>query len=210
MNKIFILICFSFILSGCGKKVSPLTFTDQTSQPQNSEQQVGFSLIKSQILSPNCIKCHSDVSSENGLQKWITKGDPENSAFYLTIKDGSMPKNAAPLSTADLELIRNYIQQMTVTGAPVVEPPVVVPTEPTSTVSFNQLKSEVLSPYRCLNCHSVSTENGIKKWINISRPERSLLYTSVKNGNMPIGNPKVPSDKHDLILRYIENFLATH
>jgi hypothetical protein len=94
-------------------------------------------------------------------------GNPEASVFFKEVEDGSMPMNAAPLPTGDLELIRSYIQSLVATPTPTP-----TPTPSPTPVTFAEIKQQVLTPYSCLNCHSVGTEAKIAKWINITTPLR--------------------------------------
>ena len=85
------------------------------------------------ILSSNCISCHSGPfsslstllntqagddysSSSNANMPWITAGDPSNSYMYLKIQGTAayglqMPRNGAPLSSTDQQIIEQWILQ---------------------------------------------------------------------------------------------------
>jgi len=180
-----------------------------TAQDISPDQVVKYSDLKAQILSPNCFSCHSDVQTEAGLSKWVTPGNPEQSLLFTRVEDGTMPKNARPLTTQQLEIIRNYINQLVVTPTPVPNPspsPVPVP----GAVTFAQISSQVLVPYNCARCHSVGTEAQITKWINTTSPDNSLLYTRVKDGTMPQGGSTVTAAKQALLLQYVRDFSASH
>ena len=206
-NLFFMLLPFLFLIS-CGRKQSDLSFSvnDSSSLLPATGETVSFSQIKSEILSPHCLSCHSSVGTESNLKKWITPGSPENSPFFTTVENGSMPKNQSPLNTKALELIRIYIQQMS--SAPTPTPTPSTPPATTSGITYAEIKSKVLTPYRCLNCHSVGTEAKLAKWINTSNPSRSLLYTEISSGSMPPSGSSPSSELEKLVLQYVKDFAS--
>lgn len=202
MKKIIFLLSL-VVLSSCGPKTSSVQYDDGTSLGLSAEE-VTFSQIKSQILQPHCINCHSAVSTETGLKKWIVAGDPENSPFFTEVENGNMPQNASPLSTKDLQMIRVYIANMK-TSIPVPTP---TPT-PTPRISYTEVKTRILTPYGCTSCHSVGTEARLaSKWINTTTPEKSSFYTSVKSGSMPQGGRDVTAEDQAFILKYVQEYSA--
>lgn len=203
MRNIFLPLTFLVLLS-CGKK-SDLSYEDNSHTSFPIEEAVSFSQLKADILSPNCVRCHSSASTEAGLKSWVVAGNPDASPLFLRSEDGSMPKDAAPLSTRDLQEIRAYIANL----KPSTPTPTPSPT-PSAGVTFSQIKSAVLTPYSCTSCHSMSTESGVARYINVSSPDRSTLYTSVKSGSMPKGSTKVPADKQALLLQYVRDYAAAH
>ena len=195
-----------FLFVSCHDTASELKFgtTDPTVSALDPSQPITFSQIKSTILSPHCLSCHSSVGTESNLKNWITPGSPENSVFFTTVENGSMPKYQSPLDTKSLEMIKIYIEQM---AAPIPNPPTTTPPT-TQGISFAQIKSAVLTPYRCVNCHSLSTETQLARWINKSHPEQSLLYTEIQNGSMPPSGSNVSSSNEELVLQYIKDFAS--
>lgn len=201
INFLFLLI----LISSCGKP-SGLTYSESSSGNFPSEAAVSFNELKTDILSPQCIRCHSNASTEAGIKSWVVAGKPESSPLFLRTEDGSMPKNAPPLSTRDLEEIRNYITNL----SPRTPTPTPTPPPTPGTVTFNQIKSQVLTPYRCTSCHSMSTEAGTARFINTSNPDQSTLYTTVKNGSMPRGGSRVTPALQALLLQYVRDYAASH
>jgi hypothetical protein len=173
-----------------------------------SLQEVTYSQLKDAVLDPHCVRCHSDINTPEGLGKWVKDGDPDNSPLFTSIQNGDMPKGKAPLSTLDLEITRNYIIQLAPSSGTNPAPTPTLP--PSNVVTFAEIKTLILEPYRCLNCHSLGTESKITKWINTATPNKSLLYTAIRSGSMPVGNPKVPSDKQEKLLQYLEDFSSSH
>lgn len=73
---------------------------------------VTFKKIQSEILIPKCAECHRWVNDEARTLRKLVPGDPDASELFQVVESGEMPEDAAPLSTAELELIRAYIQQL--------------------------------------------------------------------------------------------------
>lgn len=94
-----------FLLVSCGKK-SPLIFSDRGLTALKNKP---FEDMKNKVLIPHCISCHKKATTEEGIAHWVKAGKPESSALYMAVKEGRMPKKAAPLSTVELELIFDYI-----------------------------------------------------------------------------------------------------
>jgi len=197
------------ILASCGPKTSSVEYDDGTISGLNQDE-VSFSMIKSQILQPHCINCHASEGTESGIKKWITPGDPDNSPFFTEVENGNMPRNASALTTKDLQLIRSYIEQMKNTApAPTPIPtPTPTPTPTPSRISYTQVKSRILTPYGCTSCHSVGTEARLARWINTTTPSKSSFYTSVKSGSMPQGGSDVSAADQAFILQYVQEYSA--
>jgi mono/diheme cytochrome c family protein len=202
----FLLLTFLF---SCGKKSSDVEFkVNQTEgQAEGQTAEVSYAQLKTQVLTPHCISCHSNAATETGLQQWITPGVPDQSALFTIVEIGSMPKNQPPLDTASLELVRNYI--LGVTPAPTgggTTGGTPTPTPTPAGITYAQMRAAVLVPSRCVNCHSVGTEAQLKKWINTTTPINSKFYTTIKNGSMPQGGPRVSSENTALVLQYVIDF----
>lgn len=174
----------------------------------DEDQQVAFENLKTNILIPKCVQCHSKWSSEFQFQKFIIPGDPENSRLFDSVKTGRMPiGDKLPLTSAELEMVRSYIQN----ARPVPAPPVVV--------KFDELKTKVLAP-KCIACHKKWENEAefLKRHIVPGDAEKSRMYDSVKMGRMPKaaenedGTPGtvVPLEKNEaeLIRNYINSLSA--
>ncbi len=204
--KIFtpILLSLFLILSACGPKTSSVEVSDSSihSLGQNN---VTFSQLKSAILTPKCLSCHAEVSTEAKLSAWVVAGDPEQSSLYTEVKSGSMPKGKSPLSGSDLEMVYDYIANLKV-SAPTPTP---TPT-PSTGITYAQVKARILTPYRCSSCHSVGSETSLAKWINVSSPASSSFYTSVKSGSMPQGGSDVTASDQAFLLQYLKDYSSRH
>ena len=117
-----------------------------------------------------------------------------------------MPKGKPALSGAELELVYDYIASLDSAPVPTPKP------SPTSSggISYSQVKSKILTPYGCTNCHSVGTEAKLARWINVSSPSGSSFYTMVKNGSMPKGRSHVSAADQAFILQYLQDYSSTH
>jgi hypothetical protein len=197
-NTTIVLSVLSLLFFMSCQKASKLEFSvkDPSSFSLDPSHQVTFAEIKSTILTPHCLSCHSSIGTESNLKNWITPGSPESSPFFTSIENGSMPKNQSPLDTKSLELIRIYITQMASTNTPT----------PPAGITYAQIKTAVLTPYRCLNCHSVGTEAQLAKWINTTTPSRSTFYTYISNGSMPPSGTRPSADIEALVLEYVTEF----
>ena len=203
MKKQYLKLMFILLVTACGKTGSGVKFSvNEDSRFQlDPNNPVTYSELKANILTPHCLNCHSDVGTETGIQKWITAGDPEGSPLFTSVKNGSVPKNQAPLGTDSLEMIWRYIEQM----APVTPTPTPPPSTNTG-ITFEEIKTKVLTPYRCLNCHSVGTEAKLSRWINTTSPSSSSFYTTMKNGSMPRGGTRADTATLNLVLQYVKDF----
>lgn len=109
---------------------SPSPLPTNLDEPMRAETQS----IQEHIVNKTCLGCHSASNSSNryvdltDLQNQVTTdrsqltpgisrktvlaGCPDVSMFYLSMKDGSMPKNSTNhVSAADLAIVRTWIEQ---------------------------------------------------------------------------------------------------
>jgi nitrate reductase cytochrome c-type subunit len=160
---------------------------------------ISFNDLKTNILTPKqCLSCHSDFNTEEGLSFYLKAGVPEESLLYTVLVTGSMPKNAPPLSINNIAYVKRYIQL--IGDAPVT------PGGGTADgkISFNEFKRDFLIPGKCLTCHAeFANEAGINEHIAAGDPEASLLYTIVESGQMPKNNPALSADK----INYLKNYI---
>jgi hypothetical protein len=71
---------------------------------------VDFATLRSELLSGQCLQCHSEFDTEAGLMSYVVAGDPEHSSLYQSIITGSMPPGGPQLPAASAELVSTYIQ----------------------------------------------------------------------------------------------------
>ncbi len=173
------------------------------SAPLPTQTQVSFALLKAEVLTRNCIKCHSNYDTENGVLKDIVPGDPEHSILYQTIETGSMPPGGPRLRDGSLAIVRRYIQGL---GSPQDTPLTPEPSpspSPNPKPGFDILSTRIIKPY-CITCHkSFSTEKGISAYIVKGDPEHSSFYRTVVEGMMPPDGPQLSASDQELIRTYI-------
>lgn len=202
------------LLSACLPSTSPTSLDFKIHKKPFVNPQIGevvtFEELKLKVLDSKCLSCHAKWKDEAGFQaKHIIVGDPDHSKMFDAVKAARMPKGAKlpdgtrnpvePLSTAELELFYNYIQNAK---------------KITATVTFQELNTKVLVP-KCLVCH--------KKWIDEPSfliknvipgdAEKSKMYLMVKAEKMPKApkNPDgtpgkvipLPEEEQELIRNYI-------
>lgn len=93
-----------------------------TPAPSSTPTPVSFANLQSTILNAKCTGCHSgatpagnhDLTTYANVMTVVNVSNPANSALYTAVTTGGMPKNAAPLSSLDVNKILTWIQQ----GAP--------------------------------------------------------------------------------------------
>ncbi len=202
MEKFFALTIF-ILLTSCGfdKGMGPLNFSANIEQPVRAEE-VNFAILQKRVLT-KCIGCHKDWTSEEIVNRFTRESDPEHSRLFTTIAKGEMPKNARHLSAIDMEIVRNYIQNIPWT-APVEEP---LPDDG-KPVSFSTLNEKVFQ-ISCLPCHGRTLKEEatlVKKWIDPNDPEKSKLLLSVTSGKMPKERNLLTPNQTELIRRYLRNF----
>lgn len=115
-----ILLTALILAAGCTPDKGKLTYTlpgapvsvpeREGLPPVEAEPEVvSFKNIQSEILIPKCAECHRWVNDEARTLRKLVPGDPDASELFQVVESGEMPEDAAPLSTAELELIRAYI-----------------------------------------------------------------------------------------------------
>lgn len=71
-------------------------------------------------------------------------------------------------------------------------------------ISFLDLKRNILEPKQCLRCHSeYATEAGLLTAFTPGKPQESLLYTLLQSGEMPKDAPPLSSNNLEYVRLYI-------
>lgn len=173
-------------------RVQILALTSTTPPPPVAVKN-DFTRLKDGFFTDKCIVCHSGMKEEAGLKKSITPGEPEKSKIYKIILSGKMPKNYAPITSAELALVHDYITDLGTS-------------EPK--VSFEQLQTEVLGP-KCIKCHKgMKEEAGIQWGVVPGKPDESKIYKAMANGSMPKQISPVTESELQLLYNYIKNLQA--
>ncbi len=142
-------VLFGFVLSICPSLIIAAPFFEDTVAP---------------ILKARCAECHNersrkgelDLSSTAGILKGgesgpvFKAGDPEHSHLFEMVHRGEMPKKGGPLSGAQLDAIREWIDA----GAAFREEPALTKTVP------NQHDVIPVMLLRCTACHGPQQQDG--------------------------------------------------
>ena len=167
------------------------------------------------IFSANCMPCHGPEAKMKGLDLTtftgvmngsesgpvLTPGKAEDSLLFEVVHDGTMPKDAEPLSAHQIAIIREWIEAG--------EPPV---------AGFEETVEQIFKS-RCVQCHGsgvlkgsldLTTYAGALKGsesgpvVVPGDPETSLLFEKVQAGEMPMGGPRLPDEQVAAIRSWIE------
>ncbi len=226
MKLISMIFLATFVSCGFNTAKGPLNFGIKIDEPVRAEE-VDFKVLQKQIL-PKCLGCHQKWTTEEAFAKYIVPGKPDESQFYDAVKTGRMPKRAQPLSSQQLEIVRNYILNLKVVAPtpepepvpePVPEPiPAPEPTpEPTPepdpvpapvAVTFKDLHEKVFQ-VSCLPCHAriLGTEAALNSnWIDPENTDLSPLLVETESGRMPKRGAPLTAEQLQLIRDYVKQF----
>lgn len=78
---------------------------------------VTFNELNSTIISPKCLRCHSQFAQESGLRPHVVAGNPEGSRLFSIVRSGEMPREGNDLTTQELEVVRTYIESTSTSSA---------------------------------------------------------------------------------------------
>lgn len=121
--------------------------------------QVSYSVLRDNVLKPQCMQCHSWVNSEAEIIKRIIPGDPLNSELYKSVQTGQMPVSAPRLTDQSLNLVKQYILKVSGSQAPKPVP---------LAATYSSLKVNLFEK-SCIRCHNPD--------ILAKHPKRSVFTT---------------------------------
>jgi mono/diheme cytochrome c family protein len=206
MRKLILLSAISLVFSSCGYRG-----TDEAGLYGNDALLAAapstFQSLKDNVLTPNCISCHSAFATEAGLAFYLTPGNPDASSLYTRTASGSMPPSGK-ISNAKIDLIRRYIVTASGQGSGTQreEGPRPQPTsEPGQPPTFAQVRARIFEPM-CLRCHgpngfadpTFSDEASI-------RALSARILDSVESGRMPLGRVKPTADDKALLKAWVQS-----
>ena len=123
------------------------TGTDESSRFKvfnYSIDQVNYTVLRDNVLVPQCMHCHTWVNSEAEVIKRIVPGDPASSEIYKLVVSGQMPASSPRLTDQSLTLVKYYILKMS--G--------VQPQRPTPlAATYSSLKVNLFEK-SCIRCHN--------------------------------------------------------
>jgi mono/diheme cytochrome c family protein len=138
-SKILLVFALAFVLAACATAapITPPTAAPATAEPSAAPEAepaitpeepagpVSFSQDVMPILDQNCFKCHGGDRTNEGLKLGsyadvmagsdngavVVAGDSAASKLFSAVSSGKMPKRAAKLSDADIQIIRQWIDE---------------------------------------------------------------------------------------------------
>ncbi len=89
-----------------------------------------FDKVVAPVLSRHCLECHNpseakgeiDLTHAEGAVEALVAGDPEASELWVQVSEDDMPKKRPPLSTAEKEILRDWIASGAEWGTRPVDP----------------------------------------------------------------------------------------
>ncbi len=146
------------LLASCGNYSNETPF--KVREIELSEVELDFATIKSAILTPHCIACHSQYNSYAGTKREISR-------MISVVNNNRMPKNAPALSSNLKSLLDAWAER----GAPEFagqdpsEPPPVV-----LTPDWKSIAENIIVP-KCVVCHN---PQGQAKFLDLS--SRQVIF----------------------------------
>lgn len=174
---------------------------------------VDFELVMKEVIQPRCLECHSAGASASFLPlENYAQVKQSAAAIKAAIADDSMPKNRAPLTLKEKQIINSWVDAgapETVVSMPTPQPtaPSVPPEESPSLPARDWLtvKTLVLDP-ACLRCHSAPANRAginVETYQNVLK-DIGLIEAVILDGSMPLRGSLSPEQKA-LILEWIDN-----
>ena len=124
------LLCILIILlDGCGSTTAKAPGRSTASPPSPTSpaqstpqiQQVSFASLQQNIFNPNCVICHNGSFRSGGVSLAshaeinasgiLTPGNANGSPLFRQVNSGLMPKDRSRLQQADIDAIKNWINQ---------------------------------------------------------------------------------------------------
>lgn len=179
-----------------------------------------YNSIRKHVLAAKCIGCH-DASSKMDFSSYAAvikqdklfenadKGDVE---FVEVLVNGEMPMFGAPLSSIEIDVIRQWV----LTGRPEFEggptlplpshkdpepQPPTAPAEECDVVDFKTVDAAVFQP-RCVGCHGNAGGIQLDSFAAV-KANTSLVRHMIANDFMPPRKPLEPALK-DLVLKWLD------
>ncbi len=94
------------------KVVAPTPVPETTPEP-TPVPVVNFQDLQEKVFTVSCLPCHTKILNDENLLNgnWVNKTSPELSKLLVETEAGRMPKGGAPLSSEQLQLIRDYVNK---------------------------------------------------------------------------------------------------
>jgi hypothetical protein len=209
-SKFSILIAGLALTLGTSACLARGTDFGQIYEVPGTFNQVDFATLESQVLAPKCLECHADFSTAQGIQPYITPGNPQQSALYTEITSGDMPPGGPALAAGSATIVAEYITGLSAPSTLIEPAPTegAVPTPQPSSVSFDTLKTSILQP-KCMQCHQdFGTQAGLQPYVTAGNPQKSSLYEASVSGSMPPSGPALTADELTMMKTFISGMTA--
>lgn len=210
-SRIFLLVLVILFHPGCNYKIQKVPSAQEIVKPESAA--LSFDSVYKAVIEPRCIECHSNAHGNKGKVNLESYGKvlAQLKEVKLSIEDGSMPKDRAPLTANEKSIILYWIN----IGAPEFEnsepvplpsPPIepTVPPEPITAVDFQSVFSKVITP-ACLKCHSNPENDGdvnLETYQEVFK-HRVMIEKTVRDGSMPKKKALSPQSK-ELLLQWLQ------
>lgn len=179
MKQSFLILILSVCgLIACGE-TGNLHFKEGALQSLDTE--ISFSTLRAEVLNSKCISCHSNYKEYAVVSENAEK-------ILASVEAGRMPKNSAPLSSAEISIIKNWINAGKPEGKKDQKP----------LGESEKIYAEILGP-KCVQCHNpngeakfldLSTRQAIwdqrAEILNFDEPEKSYLMEVVTDPVEPM------------------------
>ena len=111
MGKFLVLSVFSAVaLTYCGSKDDSSSSTSPTSPAVATTADVTFTQVNT-VLQDRCKICHDTFVAYEGVVEYVSAGEADASKLYTMVLSDQMPQSGAPLSAAQKEMIKNWINE---------------------------------------------------------------------------------------------------
>lgn len=140
---LYLLISF-FGLISCGE-TGNLHFKE--GEIQNLDSEISFNSLRTQILSPKCISCHTNYKNFD-----VVSGSAE--VILNSIETGRMPKNSSPLRANEINFFKDWIAAGKPRGNE----------SERDQSEGEKIYADILGP-KCVQCHN---PNGEAKFLDLS------------------------------------------
>lgn len=193
--NILLMISSLWVVVSCGNYTEIKSAFNQKNMGSGevvTNTKLDFATIKTEILGPKCISCHTGRHAaydsyavvKASLNSILERVSTQNPALR-------MPKDAGPLNSQEMAMLREWVQA----GAPEFSKKEPVPEEKEEIlIGFEEIKTKILTP-NCVACHTHFNDYEPVKKVSGS------LLSLVLSDKMPFpkrkGQEVVPLSKED-------------
>lgn len=199
--RTFFFFCSLFLLVACEKSGTNEHTLFQAAP--SLENGVSFAQLNSFILKPMCLRCHAWAADETQVRARTVPGNPDASALYVRIANGSMPQGGPVATSIQLEVVETYIKGLRPSPGPGP-----APLKPT----YASLKVHLFEK-SCTMCHNPDSRR--RKPFTTYEEVTALvddIQLELDMGSMPPlddeGNPRAPVPTEEVLNAFREWVVA--